>query len=147
MPYLPYLAPSAARGPSKSTVLAGQVGVHVFPGGHDVTLGAVAASASSLLSARARGGREGGAAPPSGLRLHVTPEVSYPSLGKVVPVLNSEDGWIVERRNGSPLPQQVERGGDYPITLAHLLPTSKQSKGGIILIANQVPGRSGSYQV
>ena len=88
----PYLAPSAARGPSKATMLADEVGVDVLPGGHDVALGAVTAPTPLFLSARARGGRKGGAASPPGLRLHVTPEVSYPGLGKVVPVIKSAGG-------------------------------------------------------
>lgn len=74
--------------------MADEVGVDVLPGGHDVALGAVTAPTSLFLSTRARGGREGGAASPPGLRLHVAPEVSYPGLGKVVPVLKSAGGWM-----------------------------------------------------
>ena len=69
-------------------MLASEVSIHVFPGGHNVALRAVAAPASLLLSTGVWGRRKGGTASPPGLRLDVTPQVSYPSLGKVVPVLN-----------------------------------------------------------
>lgn len=92
----PHLAPSPLRRAGESLVLAHEVGVDVLPRGHEVALGALAPPAQLLFRpSRVVGGavrivvgvrRERGAAAAPGLRLHVTPQVSSPRLGQIVPV-------------------------------------------------------------